>query len=85
MLLKTVATSHKWHLQSPVIHLIQHLMPEKRDADVEYFDSIETVLSSHIGSINLMDPVSVRKAHEELMKQARNEAIHIGNKLKKNN
>ena len=29
-----------------------------------------------------MDPVSMRKAHEELMKQVRSDTIHISNKYR---
>ena len=32
--------------------------------------------------MNFMDPDNMRKAHEELTKQVRNEAIHISNKYK---
>ena len=40
------------------------------------------MLSSHIGSINFADPVSIRKAHKELMRQVKDEASHITNKYK---
>ena len=56
-------------------------MPE-RDVDAEYLGRVKVVLSSHIGGINFVDPVSMRKAQQELMKQVWNEAIHISNKYK---
>ena len=54
----------------------------KSDADAEYVGRVKIAIISHIGSINFMDPVSMRRSHEELMKQVRNEAIYINNKYK---
>ena len=37
-------------------------------------------LRSCISDINFADQVNIRKAHEKLMGQVRNEAVHINNK-----
>ena len=55
---------------------------QKRDADAKYIVKVKVELSSHIGGIIFMDPVSLRKAHKELIKQTRSDAIHINNKYK---
>ena len=55
---------------------------QKRGADAEYLGKVNTVLSSHIGGINFVDPVSMRKAHEELMNKVRTKATHISNRYK---
>ena len=56
-------------------------MPQK-DADPEYLGRDKIAFNSYIGNINFVDPVNIRKAHDKLMKQVRNEAIHISNKYK---
>ena len=40
------------------------------------------MLSSQICSINIVDPVTMRKVHKELMKWVISDAIHISNKYK---
>ena len=43
---------------------------------------IKIMLSIHMEGSNFADPANIRKAHTELMTQARTKAIHIGNKYK---
>ena len=55
---------------------------QKRDTEALYLGRGKVALSSHIGGIHFMDPVTMRKAHKELMKQIGSKAIHISNKYK---
>ena len=57
-------------------------MHKKRDADAHYLSRVKIAFSSCIDGINFANPVNSRKEHEELMKEVRNEAIHISNKYK---
>ena len=54
----------------------------KSDADAEYLGRVKIALSTVIGGISFADPVNTRKAHEELMNQVRNKAIHVSHKYK---
>ena len=55
---------------------------KKRAADSKYSGRVKIVLSTHVGGINFVDPISMRKVHEEPMKQVRNKAKPISNKYK---
>ena len=55
---------------------------QKQDADAEYFDRVKIVLTSHMHSINFVNPGNIRKLHKALMSQIRKEVINISNKCK---
>ena len=53
-----------------------------QDADAEYLSRVKMELSSHVGSINFVDPANIKKDHKEIKTWMRTEAIHISNKYR---